>query len=324
MPKSIFNTLYKKLLFVLLVFGMSNICCMQLTKNMLQKSCNYLSNKTASCFNFLKEKITNHYRKKAGLEGELKDASQETKNEMIMLAKKLGIKNSEAIKVKILDVNYKTAGMNSFGKTMILSKDINEDIKNNQHKFIIAHELNHYKHNDSLKGILTYGITCTILGSAYYYGLKKLPKYLSPFGNQNDSLTKSEILYLLFALGGPLGIPKFSSILTNFTTDRYIEKRADLSTASLGEDIAQGGIETFTQENNKRKLACKARNAKIAQSPPLKRLFIKAWSRLSSIYRTIMHPDEHLPQAFKKAKYGKQKQKSPLNKKTKKEYKKEF
>jgi Zn-dependent protease with chaperone function len=183
----------------------------------------------------------------------LKDASKQTKNCIIDLAKKLKIQNPEKIIVKVIpDGVIKNAYTYLTGEIAV-SKDFDADPYSNESKFVFGHELIHMKNKHGLKYFITMETLSAIFIAAIGYlrsrheDLKKLPVF-------NKILNKVE----KFSAMGKLNIIIYSSIFCNFikrhivekTIGRAFEKQADLGAASLGKGITTSGINFFKWCNN--------------------------------------------------------------------------
>lgn len=177
----------------------------------------------------------------------LKDASPETKKTIIALGKRLGVKNPEKIKVKVLPTflfgTGKPFGPNAMALLngdMAISKNFDDDHLSDVSKFIFGHELTHIKNKHIIKQLL--GLILTSLSVIYlsykYNFFKKINEYTKKSTFLNI-VTKYLAGNLIFKT-----LPNIIPIIFKYET------QADLGAASLGKDVAEGGILLFTYLNN--------------------------------------------------------------------------
>ena len=185
----------------------------------------------------------------------LKNASKYGKSQVMKIAKKLNIKNPHKINIKIFKGNKKiyNAASGPFGNIFLTEKTYKK-IHTNKAKFIIGHELSHYKHNDALKGLtiqvaIQLGIFKTY---SKYKPTKKVVQLLNwariPCFIQIPLLyiTHGIILYKIFPY-----MRIINDTLVNKTLGKYFEIRADIESASLSRNNADGGIRVFKKIHQK-------------------------------------------------------------------------
>ena len=172
-------------------------------------------------------------------EGDFNDADPRFKAMLDQMARDIGIRNPTNIKLKL---TTKTARQKSMMRKclelLFLVPLIEEGLKmipgctgpagniyisptilesDDKARFILGHELSHVKHKDPLISFLSSVILNVVLGHC---------------------------------LGGRLGIRialTVSKILHSQIIGKFFEVRADLTAASLGQEVAQAGIEAFKE-----------------------------------------------------------------------------
>jgi len=257
------------------------------------------------------------YATKHITENLFQDAPKNVQEEKTKLAKLMNIKNPEKIKVKELPfpLNVFIGNCNIAG-TICLTKETIEESEAGQRQWVLGHELSHYKHNDDLKWALA-GNTCKF-GMLYLAKKCNLLNNLKQFNKWTD---KFSIYNILAPQKQKLDIPEkknkapnnslwemtktnftqvdatrfLSNVIIGNTLGRSSEKRADLESAALGKDIANGGIRRFKKFKEKE-------SGIFGLFAKLENLFL--WKR----WITGPHPSdstrENYLTAFRNAKYG--------------------
>jgi len=247
---------------------------LQKAKNGIVRAKNYIGQKLA----WVKNKIVEHatvgnvslaistgliatfyalqYRKKYFCLNKIHKAAavpKKVKNSVIGIAKKLGIKSPEKLRVASHKAFGKMNGSGPF-RSLALSEKTVQNIHSNKSKFIIGHELSHYKHNDSyVKPFLNLSLFllfAILRRNKFKNGTEDVHLFR---GGDHLSFGK-RLLVRSLLLGGHVFRDiatflclQFAPIIQNNTFSRYCEVRSDLEAASLGKKIVDGGIGLFKE-----------------------------------------------------------------------------
>jgi len=165
-------------------------------------------------------------------------ASKATKKQVVEIAKKLNLKNPNKIKVKVGNYSsFRNNAMVDSGGTLYLGQNIAENASSNKGKFVIGHELSHTKNRDFFKMLLF------MVGANLFWFVslsKVVPGAVVP-----------KVSKLCFTLN-MAGLVFFRKV--------FSEAMADIGSASLGREFAQGGIDFFKKGNDDlSELACFSR-----------------------------------------------------------------
>jgi len=178
----------------------------------------------------------------------LKDIPSSAKKQIIETANKLNIKNAETISLKILEnlEGCRYNGCNDVAGNILFSKAVIQNVAKNKSKFIIGHELGHFKYKHGFRYNLVHLVTSIL---ALYVYRNMLPKTNDNLFDSNISIMGRLIILSLstfknmLLLLGPARTA--ASLLLNNSLGKCMEAQADITAASLGKKVAEAGINDF-------------------------------------------------------------------------------